>query len=189
MDHPLHIRQWIEAAEASGRLMKAAEFAEMPANSAVRIVPLELSMYVLEEYGARFPVPRPQTIYSPEQFFNMLTHTFTKIDTQSETQSEAQYETQCETQRDTQRDTQSETKSITQSETQRDAQRKTQRETQNSVCASESEIAGTLSGVLGVSPYVERICAIDGHAYTGSGDSFTRYARWSDISGMPPLYW
>lgn len=74
----LPLAAWVAASSALH--MTLADFAALPAGAPARIVPVDAAALLLEEYGSRFPVPRPGVAYPPAEFFAHLSHTFTRFD-------------------------------------------------------------------------------------------------------------
>ena len=74
----LSLSEWIIEVERLGLILKLADFAALPQDEAIALVPLEAAMVVLEEYPERFPCPLPNTVYPAVEFFAPLLRTFTR---------------------------------------------------------------------------------------------------------------
>ena len=164
---------WIAATEL--HLMTLADFAALPTGQPARVVPVDLSVLVLEEHGGRFPVPRPGMIYEPEDFFAHLSHMFTRFDSGGGLAAGLGHAAGLAPVSPTQ------------------------------LAHSRRTLIGVLSDVLGVSPYVEivssragfgaeafspRAAGTGAHKATmGAGDSCSRYMAWDKLASLPPIYW
>jgi hypothetical protein len=167
IDEPLQLCAWIAATEA--HLMTLADFAALPAGRAARVVPVDLSVLVLDEHGGRFPVPRPGMICEPEEFFAHLSHSFTRFDSGG---------------------------SLAAGPAPDSPSAKLPRAFGQRALGRRDPPIGVLSGVLGVSPYVEIVSpggasprAGRAAATMGAGDSCSRYMAWEKLTSLPPIYW
>ena len=176
---------WIAATES--HLMTLADFAALPTGQPARVVPVDLSVLVLEEHGGRFPVPRPGMIYEPEDFFAHLSHTFTRFDSGGGLAAGLGLDSGGGLAAGPGRAAGLAPVSPTQ------------------LAHSRRTPIGVLSDVLGVSPYVEivssragfgaeafspRAAVASAHKATmGAGDSCSRYMAWDKLTSLPPIYW
>jgi hypothetical protein len=75
---PLELRTWIELAHASGLVATIDDFAALPVNQPVVVIPLEHSKFLLHEYPDLYPSPVRNVPYEPATFFEPLRNTFTR---------------------------------------------------------------------------------------------------------------
>lgn len=191
MDSPLVISDWIKAAQTAGLIMSIDDFKELPRGISVRIVPLELSCVNLELYAARIKKPCEHVIYQPEEFFETLSNTFTRelsidvtlVDVSTISQVSPVTTVLSPAQVMAARLSPANLVSNNDTEDPMD---------DDIVVKSQSDdkVIGMLSGVLGIEPYEECVYPVTAEwAATGSGDSYTRYIKWSNLNLLPPVFW
>ena len=156
----LTLSDWIAHADKAGLVMKFDDLLSCELGVDERIVPLEGSMHNLQEYNSRFLIPQHNVSYDPEVFFNALSNKFRRVEKCDSPVSAGMLH---------------QNKPIEMDENEPVFEKKT-------MCY------GMLSGVLGLVPYVEIFYDDNGTAATGHGDSFTRYIKWSKLSGLPSLF-